>query len=565
MLHGYKVPSKPYEYQKDVPIRIIEGTLEGKNLHVLIAPAGAGKTYAVVKTFVEGYKDYIRPRMFHVLPTRSLAYRFYKEYIEGYFGGEVREGVNRQRVKGGLIISLERGHVSGSKFMMATDVVISTRDTFLYSLVGMRVRDGYVDVPFGNIAGSLVVLDEVQMLQDEYAYGPRIMRSAVKALVEAGATVLIITATLPSRYLKMLSDFEPTVYVVGTENPYEYSDVILYSEDVGRIAKRRVSEDKYRVSVTQPVSGVEEMLNMVGEKLSERISDGKTLIVMNTVNNAIEVYKRIREKYSDAVLIHSRFVVEDREMRERMLDEARVIVATQVVEAGLDVKDIKYVLTELAPIDALIQRIGRAGRSPEVGSCEALVVPIISVLKEKKEKREVVLPYYYISDHKRLLEIVEKNLEEFPKALSDASVSTRLVDEGFELVEENISTDVLKKLGASVIALENLSINAIPDDFAVRPREYVEIVPKEKIEEKLGKLKEGLELEKNVVERMKLTLDKELARGLYAEYVLESKENKRVLRKYKIGVERAYRIGRIPVVSGYTEFGFVKSSSKKRR
>ena len=94
-----------------------------------------------------------------------------------------------------------------------------------------------------------------------------------------------------------------------------------------------------------------------------------TLAVVNRVKRAQDIYeellKRGRSQENTAVL-HSRFREGDREDRMKLLDEKedRIIVATQVVEAGVDVSA-RAMVTELAPWSSMVQRFGRCNRRGE--------------------------------------------------------------------------------------------------------------------------------------------------------------------------------------------------------
>jgi CRISPR-associated endonuclease/helicase Cas3 len=102
-------------------------------------------------------------------------------------------------------------------------------------------------------------------------------------------------------------------------------------------------------------------------------TNGKiTLVILNTVDRAIAVYDEIRKRRGTATddkLIHSRFRGQERAMwREAFLCRNacrqgvdRIIVATQVVEAGVDISA-GCLVTELAPWPSLVQRFGRAAR-----------------------------------------------------------------------------------------------------------------------------------------------------------------------------------------------------------
>lgn len=103
--------------------------------------------------------------------------------------------------------------------------------------------------------------------------------------------------------------------------------------------------------------------------------DGPTLVVLNTVKLAVEVWKALgrdrdlKQADTDIRLVHSRFRPHERRTwRETFLNRGacgaetnRIIVATQVVEAGVDISA-SLLVTELAPWPSLVQRFGRCAR-----------------------------------------------------------------------------------------------------------------------------------------------------------------------------------------------------------
>jgi len=98
--------------------------------------------------------------------------------------------------------------------------------------------------------------------------------------------------------------------------------------------------------------------------------DGNTLIVLNTVDRAQAVFDAILRQTPDtnALLIHARFRPAERRFIEGRLRESpesgRVIVATQAIEAGVDITS-RRLFTELAPWTSLVQRFGRCNRYGE--------------------------------------------------------------------------------------------------------------------------------------------------------------------------------------------------------
>lgn len=136
----------------------------------------------------------------------------------------------------------------------------------------------------------------------------------------------------------------------------------------------------------------------------------RTLVICNTVDRAIAVYNGIKTKLQgeseiDILLMHSRFRSAEREHQvDRLKNSAivpggQIVVATQVIEAGVDMSS-AILWTEIAPLASLVQRFGRLNRAGEFGfSGEALYgfAPLAIVIgieapdpasKKKKEERE---------------------------------------------------------------------------------------------------------------------------------------------------------------------------------
>lgn len=135
-------------------------------------------------------------------------------------------------------------------------------------------------------------------------------------------------------------------------------------------------------------------LELLVRKLHERTRDGGcVLIVRNTVARAIELYERLQQEpglCDDLTLAHSRFLAPDRaENDERLRDRfgppapgrerpggrhPAIVISTQVAEQSLDV-DFDLLITDLAPADLVLQRIGRLHRHERASRPEALARP----------------------------------------------------------------------------------------------------------------------------------------------------------------------------------------------
>ncbi|SPE63070.1 CRISPR-associated helicase Cas3 [Verrucomicrobia bacterium] len=120
-----------------------------------------------------------------------------------------------------------------------------------------------------------------------------------------------------------------------------------------------------------------------------------TLVVVNRVSRAREVFETLtggkKPLYAlkEVALVHSRFRPIDRGRHMRLLfgDGDRIVIATQAVEAGIDVSA-RLLVTELAPWSSLVQRMGRCNRRADSRDARVLWVDI-----EPDPKGELLLPY----------------------------------------------------------------------------------------------------------------------------------------------------------------------------
>jgi len=150
-----------------------------------------------------------------------------------------------------------------------------------------------------------------------------------------------------------------------------------------------------------------------------------TLIVVNNVGRAQEVYWQLKKlKLADPIgLIHSRFRSDDRKKHGAPLrdQDGRIVVATQAVEAGVDVSA-RTLVTELAPWSSLVQRFGRCNRRGEFKGNEARIYWINIEIKDENE----ALASPYEAEELAIARKAFKTLEDAgPESLQNVSVKER--------------------------------------------------------------------------------------------------------------------------------------------
>ncbi|WP_273702680.1 CRISPR-associated helicase Cas3' [Thermoanaerobacter sp. A7A] len=206
----------------------------------------------------------------------------------------------------------------------------------------------------GEMTGGLFIVDEV------HSYDPHttalILESLKYLKEEYKAEIFIMSATLPE-FLKKLFIEELNIKALIEPKKEELKKIV-----------------RHKVLVTEG-----DVFSNIDKIIKDIKESKKVLVVCNTVDRAQKVYNELKDYTSKSALLHSRFILKDRERIEKSLDKVQLLVGTQAIEVSLDI-DFDVLYTEPAPIDALIQRFGRVNRrgvkgiSPvyifSQGSCE---------------------------------------------------------------------------------------------------------------------------------------------------------------------------------------------------
>ena len=131
--------------------------------------------------------------------------------------------------------------------------------------------------------------------------------------------------------------------------------------------------------------------NLAAEVLAAHHPGEQTLVIVNRVDRAQALYDALEEADAERLLLHARFRPAERSALERRIHEpsgatGRIVVATQAVEAGVDL-DSRVLFTELAPWASLVQRFGRCNRA---GRFDDALIRWIDI---HEETGDLALPY----------------------------------------------------------------------------------------------------------------------------------------------------------------------------
>lgn len=311
----------------------------------------------------------------------------------------------------------------GAKRGLLTPFVVGTIDQLLFA----ATRTKHVMLRMAGLAGKVVVLDEVHAAD---VYMSQFLAEGLWWLGQARTPVVLLSATLsPSQRQALLEAYlagaasRENVGDIDVPEPDGYPSVTAawHEEPRPRVLVRSASpwraDLKVRIEVLAEVEeapGSQEQPESAGDRavtelLDERLREGGcALVIRNTVDRAQRTYQALQRKFGqDVRLLHGRLHAAHRAERteqalellgprnEGAADRPRprlVLVATQLAEQSFDV-DVDLLITDLAPVDLLLQRIGRLHRHGKVTRPEPMCTPRVVVTGfapvERREPRFV--------------------------------------------------------------------------------------------------------------------------------------------------------------------------------
>jgi CRISPR-associated endonuclease/helicase Cas3 len=264
---------------------------------------------------------------------------------------------------------------------MLAQVGVGTIDQALLSVLPVR----HAALRLYGLTGKVLIIDEA------HAFDPYMGEEVVRLLqfhAALGGSAILLSATLPMAIRrKMVATWQAGLGAAPCQissSAYPLATLVgLGGAREDPIAPREGSAR--RVTVTR-LSGLGEALERIG---AASAAGAAVAWVRNTVDDAIGGWSALREAGIEAILFHARFAMVDRLRIESMVldrfgptgqpaQRRGVVVATQVMEQSLDL-DFDLMVTDLAPVDLLIQRAGRLWRHDR-GATRALVRPELLVL-----------------------------------------------------------------------------------------------------------------------------------------------------------------------------------------
>lgn len=272
--------------------------------------------------------------------------------------------------------------MTGRKRAALSSFVVGTIDQVLFD--ALRAR--HLMLRQLSLAGKVLIIDEVHAAD---VYMSTFLDRALEWLGAAGTPVVLMSATLPaSRRVELYLAYERGRRLCAGDEPDDAEAAAVVEQrlsgDIGYPVIVTTGADGPGITVLPPSgAGVSVALRRLEDDLPalvdlfrDRLREGGcAVVVRNTVRRAQETAAALKEAFGrdQVTLVHAQFLAVDRAANDTDLlarfgrgsGSARpakhIVVATQVVEQSLDV-DFDLMVTDIAPADLVLQRIGRLHR-----------------------------------------------------------------------------------------------------------------------------------------------------------------------------------------------------------
>lgn len=417
---------EPFEYQ-----RLLAGGDTGTTCasRLINVPTGLGKTAAIIMAWLWNRLKRENPswprRLIYCLPMRSLVEQTERHAAKWLKGLGLVDTVGLHILMGGE--ESEDWDLEPAK----PAVLIGTQDMLLSRALnrGYGMSRYRWPMHFGLLNNDcLWVLDEIQLM------GPGLTTACqLEALrLEEGTTSAARFNSYPKgRSVTWYSSATADASHLQTRDWRKIARNTSFlfglspEEETathGAVAERRLATkslelqrtwsfgERQKAPPAERISKIIEMHQSMNQSLCNAPGSiaRRTLIICNTVDRAVNVHRAISERLVnddriDLMLMHSRFRAKERQLQTDRIQNpitekhigGQIIVATQVVEAGVDISS-AILWTEIAPLSSLVQRFGRLNRTAEFGfnkkiphgfTPKAIVVGIESPDPDSKERK----------------------------------------------------------------------------------------------------------------------------------------------------------------------------------
>lgn len=373
------------------PIQAAADRLDLGPVALIEAETGSGKTEAALWRWLALRRAGAVDGLYFALPTRSAAIQLHgrvQRMLQRVFGegaveaalavpGYLKAGDAEGQALPGFQVTWpdeggnrdDRWAAESPKRYLTARVAVGTIDQAL--MAGLQLRHAHFRA--AALARSLLVVDEVHA-SDEFM--GEALRHVLRNHVALGGHALLLSATLGAdarvRLLDLTGLTLPPPLAEAEATPYP----ALWGSASSLIAIPGSEHEKHVMVETVPI--IDDPDAIAARAVAAARAGATVLVVRNSVKGAIAVARAVETLAPEfafrvkdvATLHHGRFATEDRKLLDKAVEaalgkgrsaEGRILVGSQTLEQSLDI-DADFLITDLAPIDVLLQRIGRLHR-----------------------------------------------------------------------------------------------------------------------------------------------------------------------------------------------------------
>lgn len=353
----------PFPYQE----RLATGPTLPSLIHI---PTGAGKTLAIVLAWLWRRCFHPDPAVRAATP-RRLVYCLPMRNLVEQTRDDIEKCISKLKVDVRLHV-LMGGDVDDEWLLHpeADAILVGTQDMLLSRALnrGYSMRRSRWPFAFGLLhSDCLWVFDEIQLMGAALPTSAQLEGFRQQLGTLAPCQTMWMSATLQPDWVATADHAEPQV-VFALDGDDRSHPVVAK-----RLTASKTLHQFAHSGVKEKAVYPKELAALV---TAQHRPNTLTLVILNTVDRATAVYKALDKHPAAKLLLHSRFRPNDRkaktdELRKPLPAAGRIVISTQVVEAGIDLSA-RTLITELAPWSSLVQRFGRCNRKGEDDHAQVL-------------------------------------------------------------------------------------------------------------------------------------------------------------------------------------------------
>ncbi len=366
---------------------------EGPQLFIIEEVTGGGKTEGSLTLAQRMMADGCADGLFMALPTMATANAMYrriqKMYRLLYKDGE-QPSLILAHSASRMALDLEekniqdKGYPQGERSASqdCSEWLSASRKKSLLAHIGVGTIDQallailqnrFQSLRLFGLVRKLLIVDEVHAC-DEYVF--KLLCTLLRFHAALGGSAILLSATLPQQMREqLLKAYSEEIVLAPPKEKYAAYPLLTHFGD-GYDRPKEISFEARRATSRKVVVHPLHSKDGVTVLLQRKLDTGDCACwIRNTVYDALETYHEWVGRLGEnrVMLFHARFTLGDRLKIEKEVlrrfgpDSAKedrfgmLLIATQVVEQSLDL-DFDFMVSDLAPIDLLIQRAGRLQR-----------------------------------------------------------------------------------------------------------------------------------------------------------------------------------------------------------